>query len=153
MYHIHIVLYISTEKRKSFIMGHIESILAGKQPFQIRTNQSENIFSTEIGNKSEDFVQMSSDLQMITDLLGGTKPMREASTRYLPMWEAESITDYNNRLQRTFLFDGLRKNLRTIVAKPFSRPVQFSDYSDIFLDWFKNINLLATKSSVNLGSS
>ena len=84
--------------------------------------------STEVGVKTDDFVEMSKDLEMITDLLGGTKAMRLAGSKYLPMWEAESQCDYESRLARSFLFDGLRKNQRMIVAKPFSRPVKFKNY-------------------------
>ncbi len=131
-------------------MGHIESILKNQHPFLIGHKNEAGSTSNQIGNRSEDFKEMFIELKMISDLLGGTEAMRNASTQYLPMWEAESTVDYGIRLDRSFLFDGLRKNLRMLVAKPFSRPVQFSDYSDIFLERFKDIDLLHTSFSIFL---
>jgi hypothetical protein len=44
---------------------------------------------------------MAADWQIIHDLRGGTKAMRAARTRWLPMHEKEDPARYNYRLERS----------------------------------------------------
>lgn len=66
---------------------------------------------------------MSERWELIHDLLGGTKRMREAGKIWLPQEPREEALAYENRLERTFLYGALADTLDKIVAKPFSRPV------------------------------
>lgn len=61
--------------------------------------------------------------QMISDLLGGTKSMRDAGERWLPKEPRESTESYNNRLKRSWLFNGFNDTTKTIAAKPFGRAI------------------------------
>jgi hypothetical protein len=56
-------------------------------------------------------------------LMGGTKAMREAGETYLPKDSAEDQLDYENRLKRTFLFNGLRRTVLNLSARVFDQPV------------------------------
>jgi hypothetical protein len=60
-------------------------------------------------------------------LMGGTKAMRKAATRYLPMEAAESAEAYQARLTRSTLFNGFRKTVRDMTGKVFSKPVKIED--------------------------
>jgi hypothetical protein len=61
--------------------------------------------------------------KMVDDLLGGTQTMRDAGVQYLPMHTAESATRYMSRLNRTFLYNGFKRTITSLVGKPFSEDV------------------------------
>jgi len=71
----------------------------------------------------EIYDEMKKKWDMIDDLMGGTKTMRDAGNTYLPQEEAERQTAYANRLQRSILFNGLRDTIKRITTKPFSKPI------------------------------
>lgn len=60
-------------------------------------------------------------------LMGGTEAMRKAKKVYLPQEPAEPETGYENRIQRTFLFNGYRKTVKDMSGKVFAKPVQLGD--------------------------
>lgn len=64
---------------------------------------------------------------MIDTILGGTGPMRDAGTVYLPQHEQESAPNYQERLHRCTLFNMTELTLGTWVGKPFSDPVKLND--------------------------
>jgi len=63
---------------------------------------------------------------LISDLLDGTKAMRKGATKWLPKQEAESQTAYENRLDRSFLFEGLGNTIDRLSAKPFKKQVTWA---------------------------
>lgn len=56
-------------------------------------------------------------------LMGGTKAMRVAGVKYLPMEAAESPGAYQSRLNRSTLFNAFRKTVKDMTGKVFSKPV------------------------------
>ncbi|WP_165447325.1 DUF4055 domain-containing protein [Rhizobium ruizarguesonis] len=60
-------------------------------------------------------------------LMGGTEAMRKAGKAFLPQEAAESEPAYNDRLNRTFLFNGYRKTVRDMSGKVFTKPVQMGE--------------------------
>ena len=64
---------------------------------------------------------------MIDTILGGTGPMRDAATTYLPQHEQESMPNYQERLGRCTLFNMTELTLGTWVGKPFSDPVKLNE--------------------------
>jgi len=60
---------------------------------------------------------------LIHDLLGGTQRMRDQAQVWLPKEQAETDTNYNRRLSRSVLFEGLANAIDRAVARPFTRPV------------------------------
>ncbi|EDP66823.1 hypothetical protein BAL199_17218 [alpha proteobacterium BAL199] len=70
------------------------------------------------------------DWELIHDLLGGTRVMREAGERRLPREPGESLEAYRIRLHRTVLFNGLARAVQTLSGKPFGKPATLSDDSD-----------------------
>ncbi|GHD42276.1 hypothetical protein GCM10017083_07110 [Thalassobaculum fulvum] len=70
------------------------------------------------------------DWELIRDLLGGTRAMREAGERRLPREPGESLAAYRIRLARTVLFNGLGRAVQTLSGKPFGKPATLSDDAD-----------------------
>lgn len=70
---------------------------------------------------------MSESWRLVSDLLGGTKAMRNAGTRHLPKWEDEKQIDYDKRLTRSTLFPAFSRTITTLAAKPFSRPITYNE--------------------------
>ncbi|MEQ8396510.1 DUF4055 domain-containing protein [Thalassobaculum sp.] len=70
------------------------------------------------------------DWELIHDLLGGTRAMREAGERRLPREPGESLEAYRIRLHRTVLFNGLARAVQTLSGKPFGKPATLSDDAD-----------------------
>lgn len=66
---------------------------------------------------------MACDWDLIDDLCGGTRAMRAAGIKWLPQEEGESEKAYSVRLNRSFLYGGLKDTLRRLRSKPMSRDV------------------------------
>jgi len=63
----------------------------------------------------------------LTDLLGGTQRMRgsDYSREWLPKWDGEEISTWNNRLKQSFLYPAFRDTVDKLSGRPFAkRPVQ-----------------------------
>lgn len=71
--------------------------------------------------------------RMIHTLLGGTYQMRLARELYLPKGLKERQDLYDERLNRSYVYPGLKMAIRRAVGKPFSRPVVLKK-SDEFID-------------------
>lgn len=69
---------------------------------------------------------MAADWELVHDLLGGTRIMRQRGERWLPREPGESREAYAIRLNRSILFNGLQRTLQTLVGKPLHRPAELS---------------------------
>ena len=56
-------------------------------------------------------------------LMGGTQTMRAARTLYLPQEKAESTESYDNRMSRSFLFNGFSKTIQNMAGKIFTKGI------------------------------
>ena len=80
------------------------------------------------------------DLELVLTLWGGTRPMREAGTLYLPQEPGEEKTDYNNRKARTTLTNIFKKTINTYTGRIFEDTVTVIDQPE--LDTFiENVDL------------
>lgn len=80
--------------------------------------------------------------QMVETLLGGTEAMRSAGGDYLPQHAEESDANYNERLERTTLFNMIELTLESLVGKPFSDPLAVNDdVPQQLLDMMDDVNL------------
>lgn len=66
-------------------------------------------------------------LQKIRTLRGGVEAMRNSGRTYLPKEEGESDSDYEDRLNRSWLFPGLDKAIEDVADRVFSREVQLGE--------------------------
>jgi len=73
---------------------------------------------------------MAAELDLISDLLGGTSAMRRAGQRWLPRETNESWTAWRARLNRSVLFNGLSRTIQALAGRPFARPVALAEAHD-----------------------
>lgn len=66
---------------------------------------------------------MAEKWELLHDLLGGTKTMRDAGTKWLPKEPEEEDPTYSLRLNRSVLFNAYKDTVEKLTNKPFSRPV------------------------------
>ena len=84
---------------------------------------------------------MTAGWDKIDCLMGGTKAMRAAGTRYLPQWPREDQASYDFRISTSTLFNALARTVGNMSAKPFSEPLKWSDIDAKVEAWFDNIDL------------
>ena len=78
----------------------------------------------QIDGHSPGYEEMAESWRLLHDLMGGTRAMRAARSRWLPMEPKEHDTQYERRLARSFLFNGFKDTVRKISSRPFMKPVQ-----------------------------
>ncbi|NTX57655.1 DUF4055 domain-containing protein [Myxococcus sp. CA039A] len=83
--------------------------------------------TSDVSNKSSAYKAMESHWAMVKALQGGTEAMRATGTTYLPRHARESDEAYNERLQRSFLFNYFETSLSTLAEMPFTKPVVLAD--------------------------
>lgn len=79
---------------------------------------------------SPEFARMHEKWRLPHDLMGGTKTMRDCGQTWLPKEEGESTEAYNNRLNRSFLYNAYRDTVDTLSSKPFNRAIQVNEDID-----------------------
>jgi hypothetical protein len=73
------------------------------------------------------YERMAERWALIRDLLGGTLAMRKAGDTWLPREDAEEDPQYQARLGRTILYEGLKDSIDKLAAKPLSRPISVQE--------------------------
>lgn len=85
---------------------------------------------------------LQNDLQLISSLMGGTTAMRAQGKTYLPMWPAEEPQAYDLRLKSAYLFPAFKRTVKTLAAKPMSKPITYSeDMPERIKGWLDNVDL------------
>jgi hypothetical protein len=67
------------------------------------------------------------DLALTSSLMGGTSAMRARDKTYLPPWPAEEPAAYALRLASAYLFPAFKRTVKTLAAKPMSKPITFEE--------------------------
>ena len=67
---------------------------------------------------------------LVRDLSGGTESMRAAGKKWLPKEVEEKDTQYNRRLERSFLFNAFDDAIGRIIERPFSKQVTVENAPD-----------------------
>ena len=80
-----------------------------------------------VASQSDAVVAMSPDIELASVLMGGTRAMRAAGKKYLPMWPAEEKESYDMRLSTATLFPAYSRTVKTLTGKPFSKPLTYSE--------------------------
>lgn len=85
---------------------------------------------------------MSEDWDLVSALLGGTKAMRKAGEKHLPMWPAEEKEAYKIRLSTATLFPAYKRTVDVLAAKPFSKPLTIGEnVPSSIKEWCDDIDL------------
>lgn len=79
--------------------------------------------SNDPSNKLSAAAAMLEDIELIDDLLGGTKAMRAAGERHLPKFPQEEQDSYNSRLKQSTLLPALAQTVSNMTGRVFAEPV------------------------------
>lgn len=86
--------------------------------------------------------KMAETWELPNTLMGGTRAMRKAGKKYLPKEPAESTEAYNDRLDRSTLFNAFKRTVAGVIGKVFSKPITHEDdVPDELEPFFDNIDL------------
>ena len=66
---------------------------------------------------------MAGSWDLVHDLLGGTRAMREAGSKWLPREDSEGRKAFDVRLSRSILFGMLKDTIAKVTARPFAKPL------------------------------
>jgi hypothetical protein len=95
----------------------------------------------DVSHRIGAYGQMELRWELPASLWGGTYEMRKKGQKYLPADEKESPAAYTSRLNRSFLFNGFKKTVNTMVGKVFSKPIIMKDDNPTALkDWAEAVD-------------
>lgn len=77
--------------------------------------------------QSKEYTELMQCLELPHALMGGTRAMREAGTKFLPQEKRESDEDYQAKLNRSFLFGGYERTVSILSGEVFDKPVTFQE--------------------------
>src|SRR5207253_11193500 len=98
--------------------------------------------ANDVRLQSDAVREMAVNWDKVTTLLGGTKAMRAAASKYLPKWVKEEPNEYDFRLKTSVLFNAFGHTVAGLGGKPFVRPVTSTDdMPEQIVSWFPNIDL------------
>lgn len=90
-----------------------------------------------------DIAAMGNTWSLLRAIMGGTEEMRNARETYLPKYDGESDSTYENRLRRSVLTNYLEDAVRNAVSLPFRRDIQIGDsIPEDVSSLFRNIDLM-----------
>ncbi|HCY85924.1 MAG TPA: hypothetical protein DHV36_12385 [Desulfobacteraceae bacterium] len=98
---------------------------------------------TDPSKSSKEHDELMQALELPHALMGGTKAMRDAGTKFLPQEKNESDDDYKAKLDRSFLFGGYERTISILGGEVFDKPVTFQeDTPEGVTNLMDNIDLL-----------
>ncbi|MFP5422660.1 MAG: DUF4055 domain-containing protein [Gammaproteobacteria bacterium] len=93
--------------------------------------------STEIPAVTE----MREDWVIVDALMGGTKAMRKAGTKFLPKWPKEEQDAYDSRLKASTLLPAYSETVQNMTGRVFAEPIGLGDnVPDPLKDYSTNID-------------
>src|SRR3990172_10112915 len=96
----------------------------------------------DVSTTTTDVDGMQGDLTLCASLMGGTDTMRKASVTYLPKWSAEEDAAYTLRLSTAVLFPAFKRTVKTLAAKPLSKPIAVSEgVPERIKEWLKDVDM------------
>jgi hypothetical protein len=71
--------------------------------------------------------EMRKDWGIVDALMGGTKAMRAAKTKFLPKWPKESTDTYEARIATSTLLPAFSETVQNMTGRVFAEPIVLSD--------------------------
>ena len=94
----------------------------------VNTNQTDEVSPVAVPGTG--YAEMAEAWELILDLLGGTRAMREAAQKWLPQEAQEEDASYISRLHRSILYNALKDTISKLRNRPFKVPVIVTDLPD-----------------------
>lgn len=112
--------------------------------------RSENVApEDDVALPTEQYLEDRQTRKLCRNLMGGTAHMQSLTTEYLPIEEGEAEADYTRRLERGYLFNGMRRAVKTLSGKPFTKPIRRSnEMSDPMREFLENVDLQGNRLEV-----
>jgi hypothetical protein len=104
--------------------------------------------SNKVNDKSPAVEAMEPGWDKIDALVGGTKAMRAAGTKFLPKFPGESQKSYDYRLATSTLYNALGRTLENMAAKPFAEAITYTDLDPAAEAWMENVDLCGNNLTV-----
>lgn len=87
--------------------------------------------------------------QLPRDLMGGTESMRDKSRLYLPRHPAETMENYEYRIERAVLRNYFKRSIKTLTGKVFNKPIAISeDVPEKIKQYLQNVDLMGRRLNV-----
>lgn len=91
-----------------------------------------------VDSRSSRCQQFLNERHLLRTIRGGTKDMQAAGKLYLPQEPGESVSGYKNRLCRTILTNFVKRAVKNLASKPFTRPLvitseRHQDFADEYV--------------------
>lgn len=97
---------------------------------------------SDVSTQNSEVLGMRSEWELIHTLLGGTRAIRTMGETYMPKWANEESEAYKARIKTATLFPAFSRTIKTLVGKPFSKPITVEpDVPAKILPWLDNIDL------------
>ena len=93
----------------------------------VSKGESTGAIKGDISSPCANYVNHQSRLDLINCLLGGTDAMLKAGQKYLPRETKEGEENYQNRLNRTILFNGFGRTISYLTGQVFIKPVTLKE--------------------------
>jgi hypothetical protein len=97
--------------------------------------------SKTVNKRSDAMARMVEAAEKGRALMGGTDTMRKAGKTYLPKFKAELDADYQARLDSSWLFNGMRKTVKDMTGRVFTKPIEIVEGSERLKDFATDINM------------
>ena len=97
--------------------------------------------SKTVNKRSSEMAAMVAAAEKGRALMGGTDSMRSAGKTYLPKFKAEADEDYQARLASSWLFNGMRKTVKDMTGRVFTKPIEITEGSERLKGFADNINM------------
>ena len=98
------------------------------------------MIAQELAKPAEKYARLALDLDLIHDLMGGTRAMRQAGLKWLPREQAESWEAWRQRLYRSILFNGLARSWQAMVGQVIPSAVTLEDAASPLMALSQNID-------------
>jgi hypothetical protein len=97
--------------------------------------------SKTVNKRSDAMAKMVEAAEKGRALMGGTDTMRKARETYLPKFKAEQDADYKARLDSSWLFNGMRKTVKDMTGRVFTKTIEIVEGSDRLKEFATDINM------------
>jgi hypothetical protein len=97
--------------------------------------------SKTVQKRSKAMAEMVEAAEKGRALMGGTDTMRKAGETYLPKFKAELDADYKARRDSSWLFNGMRKTVKDMTGRVFTKPITIVEGSPRLQEFATDINM------------
>lgn len=97
----------------------------------------------DVSTPSKHHSELMRKIHPIRSLMGGTLKMRDMGKQYLPQEPGETSKEYENRLERSFLYNYFARTVGVLAGKPFSKPIMKPENQpELIEDFCYNVDLM-----------